>query len=117
MPSHLRLRILPTEVKTKTPIEGVYSFDAGNEGLEPLPSKPHKGPLEVLGFMDLRCLGLIKMRQMRQYKKNMFFVSKLTYLNFYIINDQQGYFKIIDDMRRIFRGFMPFKYSSHSIML
>jgi hypothetical protein len=41
---------------------------AGKKGLEPLPSKQCKGSLEVLAIVNLKCRGLGKMRQMRQYK-------------------------------------------------
>lgn len=53
---------------------------AGRVGLEPLPSKQCKGSLGVLTIVNLRCQGLGKMRQMRQYKKELsrvlFYVSK-----------------------------------------
>lgn len=40
---------------------------AGKVGLEPLPFKPHKGYLMVLGSMDLRYLGLIKTRHYKVF--------------------------------------------------
>ncbi len=50
---------------------------ADKESLESLPFKQCKGSLEVLVIANLRCQGLGKMRQMRQYKKNYYMCLEL----------------------------------------
>ena len=51
---------------------------AGKESLEPLPFKQYKGSLEVLVIVNLKCQGLGRMRQMRQYKRNYYFLFTLS---------------------------------------
>lgn len=58
---------------------------AGKVGLELLPFKLCKGSLGVLGFIDLRCQGLGKMRQMRQYKLIRTPFSRHNLINFKLV--------------------------------
>ena len=57
---------------------------AGKVSLEPPPSKQCKGSFGVLAIVNLRCLGLGKMRQMRQYRGASCFILTWKYLLLYL---------------------------------